>query len=140
MKKGFTLVELLVVITTFAFFASIGILIVRDRNATFVDNNRIFESGELSKLAVEYFKEFGTYTGVCKSRSFDEIIIISAGDIVCVEREDGNSWALYFELRTSPSLFWCSNDIDESGIRKRKDGVLFNKPAKDCKEGGDFWQ
>lgn len=129
MKKGFTLIEIMVVIGMIAIMSGIILVVLNDSRKRADDANIKSTLANVRNQGALFAASTNTFAGVCDS---DPFLLVKAGiekynggeSVTC--KSDANNWIMYSPLKLDSTTFWC---VDNEGASKKlieapEDGVL----------------
>jgi len=114
-KRGFTLIELLVVIAIIGILTGIVLVSLRGARARAYDAEIKTEISQIKSEAEIYYTATGTYTGFTVPTQFKPPACSPSTDYLTDISADGESIAIYAQLCSNTSLYWC---VDSAGAAK----------------------
>jgi len=130
-EKGFTLVELLVVVSVIAILASVVLVNLRGARERAMDTRVISSLGQVRAVAEIIHSRTGSYFNLCgmtpidslASTTVDGLVVLrddinanngAAGHATCFTPSPHTEYCVLSALNETPAAFWCINSAGRS--------------------------
>lgn len=126
MKRGFTIIEVLVVVAIIAVLASIVIISIDTYKSRSINANIQATLGQIRSESVLYQQTNGSFDGLCNASSPYRIVEqrseacfqagLNLGESSCVCYDEPNMWVIAVPLRNSDAgAAWCVDSNNYGG-------------------------